>query len=263
MARTFGWTLTASLLLITQAAALAARAEISHTASTSVTIRIWDRAELGSEVWKRARAVAEGVFKPAGIELLWVSCAIDDTSESLACSSPTGTNNISLRIYRRTKPDFRMKSRSRGGSSLLLAPEGGRGIIHVFSDRITEVSQIHKVPLGLVLGITVAHEVGHLLLPHQPHALAGIMRAELNSKDWRLAAQGQLGFTDGQMEMISTGVLARNSKLLCNWLTTSLGFQTPQYFSELLPKAGTHIVPSLVPDPDSLAAGTNLRKFVL
>jgi hypothetical protein len=152
-----------------------------------------------------------------------LQCAVDDTSESLACSSPTGPNDISLRIYRRTKADFKIKAHSTGGTSLLLSPEGGKGIIHVFFDRVTEVSQIHRVPLALVLGITVAHEIGHLLLPRQPHALAGIMRAKLDSKDWRLAAQGSLGFADRQMQIISAGVEARSLKPLCDRLTIWLG----------------------------------------
>ena len=105
---------------------------------------------------------------------------------------------------------------------MLLNPEGGKGIIHIFFDRITEVSASHKVPLDLVLGVTVAHEMGHLMLPHQVHTLAGIMRAQLNSSDWRLAAQGSLGFTDGQKQIIAAGVQARGGKAMCSWPATPL-----------------------------------------
>ena len=88
----------------------------------------------------------------------------------------------------------------------------GRHCSHVFSDRLTEVSRCQRVPLELVLGITTAHEIGHLLLPGQPHALAGVMRAELNAKDWSLAAQAGLGFTDGQKKIILAGVEARTAQ---------------------------------------------------
>jgi hypothetical protein len=214
MRRKLGNTLIVSFLLMTCIPALAAIAEASNNVSGDVKVRIWDRARLGSEAWGHAKAAIDGVFNPIGIKLIWLHCAIDDTPENLACSSPTGSNDISLRIYRRTKADFKIKGHSTGGFSLLLSPEGGQGIIHVFFDRVTEVSQIHRVPLELVLGITVAHEIGHLLLPHQPHALAGIMRAKLDSKDWRLAAQGSLGFADRQMQIISAGVEARSLKPL-------------------------------------------------
>jgi hypothetical protein len=222
MTRTLRHALTATFLLVAPVPALAAPAETNHTSSTQVTIRIWDRAQIGGNIWDHAKKVLERVFIPAGIQLVWSHCTTADTPESLACSAPSGPNDISLRIYQRSKADFKIKGRSRGGTSMLLDPEGGRGIIHVFFDRVTEVSVSHKVPLELVLAVTVAHEIGHLLLPHEVHALSGIMRAELDSNDWWLAAQGSLGFTDGQRQIIAAGVQARSVKAMCNWLTTSL-----------------------------------------
>jgi hypothetical protein len=252
MSRTLTYTLAASFFLISHVSTLAATAETSHTKDNQLTIRIWDLVQADSETWNHTMAAVEGVFRPSGINLIWLHCAVDDTPENLACSSPTGPNDISLRIYRRTKADFKIKSHSKGGFSLLLSPEGGKGIIHVFFDRMTEVSQSHKVPLELVLGITVAHEIGHLLLPHQPHALAGIMRAELDSADWRLAAQGWLGFTDGQKEIITAGLQARSLKVVQKWLTTSLGFQVSQDLSETSQGVGNHTDPSLLPDPSAV-----------
>lgn len=212
MNRTLGYTLAASLFLISHVSTLAATAETSHTIDTQVTIRIWDLVQANRDTWNHTMAVVDGVFRPSGINLIWLHCAVSDTPENLACSSPSGPNDISLRIYRRTKADFKIKSHAKGGFSLLLSPEGGRGIIHVFFDRMIEVSQCHKVPLELVMGIAVAHEIGHLLLPRQPHALAGIMRAELDSADWRLATQGWLGFTDGQNEIMTAGLQTRSLK---------------------------------------------------
>jgi hypothetical protein len=205
-----GCILTANLLLMSLVPALATTVETSRTTKARVTIQVWDRVQLGGETWNRAAAVVDGVFKPVGIQLIWLHCVVGETPKNLACSSPTGSNDISLRIYQRVKADFKIKGHARGGTSLLLSPEGGNGIIHVFSDRVMEVSQLYKLSPELVLGITVAHEIGHLLLPHQPHSLAGIMRASLNSKDWRAAAQGLLGFVDSQRQTILAGVEARS-----------------------------------------------------
>jgi hypothetical protein len=205
MTGTLGCALTTSVALMAPFPVAAAPGETNHPASAQVTIRIWDRAQIGGNIWDHAKTAIEGVFIPAGIQLVWSHCTMDDTPESLACSAPSGPNNISPRIYHRTKADFKIKGRSRGGTSMLLDPEGGKGIIHVFFDRLTEVSANHKIPLELALGVTVAHEIGHLLLPREVHALSGIMRAELDSNDWRLAAQGHLGFTDGQRQIIAAG----------------------------------------------------------
>jgi hypothetical protein len=210
MTGTLGCTLAATFLLIVKVSILAETIETKPATNAQLTIRVWDRAQLGSEIWNRATAVVDRVIKPVGIQLIWLHCAVGETPENLACSSPTGSNDISLRVYQRTKADLTIKGRSRGGTSQLLSPEGGKGIIYVFSDRVTEVSQLYKLSPELVLGITVAHEIGHLLLPHQPHSLAGIMRASLNAKDWRLAAQGLLGFVDSQRQTILAGVEARS-----------------------------------------------------
>src|SRR5262245_37249042 len=116
MARTLAYALTASFALMAPFLAPAALGETDHPASAQVTIRIWDRVQIGSNIWNHAKIVIEGVLVPAGIQLVWSHCSMDDTPESLVCSAPTGPNDISLRIYQRSKADFKIKGRSRGGT---------------------------------------------------------------------------------------------------------------------------------------------------
>jgi hypothetical protein len=96
------------------------------------------------------------------------------------------------------------------GMAMPLTPEGGNGILYIFFDRVMEVTTNQGVAPALVLGVAIAHEIGHLLLPGESHALAGIMRGKLEPKDWPLAAQGHLSFTDQQRETITTGLQVRN-----------------------------------------------------
>ena len=190
-----------------------ATARATTNSQDRVTVRIWDLSRIENETMHRAKKVVETVFDPIGIQILWVDCPVGDTSESLSCTAPIGANDISLRIYSRTKADFQVKGHSRGGSSLLLTPDGGKGIVYVFSDRAMEVSRIHKIPVEIVIGITVAHEIGHLMLPGQGHTLAGVMHAKLGANDWRLAAQGQLGFAATERGLIVAGIRARDERM--------------------------------------------------
>ncbi len=255
--RTLGCILTVTLLVARVQLSIATT-ETKPTSQARVTIRIWDRSQMGGEVWNRATAVAEGVFKPVGIQLVWLRCAVGETPESLACSSPTGSNDISLRVYARAKADLRIKGHSRGGTSQLLNPEGGKGIIHVFSDRVAEVSQLYKVSPGLVLGVTVAHEIGHLLLPHQPHSLGGIMRAKLDVKDWRLAGQGSLVFGDSQKQNILAGVVARSTESPvqladCFVVGIDHGLRAPERLAaDMNQKLASNAVVPVLPKKDSL-----------
>ena len=59
----------------------------------------------------------------------------------------------------------------------------------------------------IVLAHAMAHEIGHLLLPYG-HAATGLMRADWDAKDMRLAVHGRLNFTSEQAELIQTRLLA-------------------------------------------------------
>ena len=56
----------------------------------------------------------------------------------------------------------------------------------------------------------MAHELGHMLLGPNAHAVAGIMRTTLLPEDWEKAEQGTLGFTHSQNQQISSWVVQRS-----------------------------------------------------
>src|SRR5262245_15798428 len=52
--------------------------------------------------------------------------------------------------------------------------------VYVFSDRIGPAVDHHAVGRGDALGLVIAHELGHVLLPARDHARTGIMQANYN-----------------------------------------------------------------------------------
>ena len=206
MARTPINLLAAGLLFMIPVPILSGSAEISSTTDSSVqvTVRIWDLVQVGSQTLGRAQAVVEASFEPIGVKLIWLRC------EELGCSAPIGPNDISLRIFQRNRKNLRKMRHSTMGMAVPRTTERGKGIAYVFFDRVMEVTRNQGVAPELALGVAIAHEMGHLLLPGHPHALVGIMRGDLKPKDWRLAAQGQLSFTDKQRDIIADGLRARN-----------------------------------------------------
>jgi hypothetical protein len=60
------------------------------------------------------------------------------------------------------------------------------------------------------LGYVIAHELGHMMLVANAHALVGIMRATLLPEDWEKAEQGTLGFTHSQNQQIRMWIDQRN-----------------------------------------------------
>jgi hypothetical protein len=60
------------------------------------------------------------------------------------------------------------------------------------------------------LGYIMAHELGHILLGPNAHAIVGIMRGTLLPEDWEKAAQRTLGFTRSQKQQIRMWIAQRS-----------------------------------------------------
>jgi hypothetical protein len=56
--------------------------------------------------------------------------------------------------------------------------------------------------VAVVLGATMAHEIGHLLLPPPSHSASGVMSPRLTCRDLRLASRGELRFTGDEVRAI-------------------------------------------------------------
>jgi hypothetical protein len=79
----------------------------------------------------------------------------------------------------------------------------------LYLDRILDFAQLMGLDAEIVLGHTMAHEIGHLLLGSKNHASQGIMRPTWGARDIHLAKTGVLGFTDAQAERMQAQVAAR------------------------------------------------------
>lgn len=60
-----------------------------------------------------------------------------------------------------------------------------------------------------VLGATITHEIGHLLLGRNSHARDGIMSPRFTRRHLHDADRGSLFFTDAQVVLLQAGVLER------------------------------------------------------
>jgi hypothetical protein len=70
----------------------------------------------------------------------------------------------------------------------------GSPAAYVFYRRAVEQADRHGVPCAAVLAATMAHEIGHLLLPSTHHAAVGLMRASWDVEEFVSAARGELRF---------------------------------------------------------------------
>jgi hypothetical protein len=93
----------------------------------------------------------------------------------------------------------------RGRFIMGIAPETRKAraiIAFAFYDRI----QLYSTELGLdasqMLGHVMAHELGHLLLPHGAHSLTGVMRGAWDRTQAKQATLGLLTFAPAEAALI-------------------------------------------------------------
>jgi hypothetical protein len=70
-------------------------------------------------------------------------------------------------------------------------------------DRILKLHRRGKASEARILGVVAAHELGHLLLGSDAHSSIGIMRPQLQEKDFSAAEPGATTFSLQQRRRIS------------------------------------------------------------
>ena len=146
-------------------AGVAAGQDVAH--GRTIVLRVHDYACLDPDDLAAAQARAAAIFESAGIRLLWVR-----TGER----HPAGTVYRPLTIVLLSKQMGEKKIAADGVRDGVLGQAlNATGRAYVFTHRVARVSANYARPVGHVLGTVLAHEIGHLVLPHGGHAKSGIM----------------------------------------------------------------------------------------
>ncbi len=173
-----------------------------------LVVRVYDAGPRPPSMVQRALREAAQIVREGSIEVIWEPCA---RSNPARCDRPLPSTELALRLvsmpvnasYRGTLPL---------GNSLI-APGVQHGTLAtVYVDRVEWLAAQSGADIAVLLGRTVAHEIGHLLIGTNHHATGGLMRArwsreELqrnNPADWRFTA-------DDGVEM-RRGMLARSGQ---------------------------------------------------
>jgi hypothetical protein len=80
----------------------------------------------------------------------------------------------------------------------------GTPVAYVFYRRTAEQADHYGVPRPSLVASTMAHEIGHLLLPEREHAATGLMRGCWDSDEFFSAARGALHFLPDEAAAIRT-----------------------------------------------------------
>ena len=161
-----------------------------------ITVRVWDQGDFDAGVLGAAEMVVDHIFAKAHVTVSWRHCTPSGVEHDSECLEPQGPDEASVRVIdRRTAENARESLLA--GRAVRSSVWEGSGLVYVYRDRIEAVSQKADIPVSVILGTVITHEIGHLLLP-RGHSALGIMRGEVDLRGWTLAQQGNLLFTAEQ-----------------------------------------------------------------
>ena len=90
------------------------------------------------------------------------------------------------------------------------ANSSGR-LAYIFYDRVHPLAEKHQISVASLLGVAIAHEIGHLLLPYGSHSPSGLMKGKWDNQQFLLARARLLQFTAQQAELIRAHLMDTQS----------------------------------------------------
>ena len=169
------------------------------------TITYWCVAGLRSlDRFFHAEVTHDGVFRQAGLKTVWVECPVapEEASRSSSCPKDANPRDLVLKII----PQF--NSKREGFSDSLFGFAAGFQV-SVISERVEDIARASDCLPSQILGLMIAHEIGHALLGPHSHSPKGIMRPLWGENDFREATRHSLGFEDKQVAQIRLSLSMR------------------------------------------------------
>jgi len=179
-----------------------------------IKIRIHDYAQVKPSVLLSATKAASDILREAGVDTVWVECPVGQTLfPDSVCTNPMTPLDLVLNLLPRSRAQyFRLQDETLGVAMVAGGQDFGF-FASVFYDSVKAYAGHHKLRLPQLLGHTIVHEIGHLLLG-AAHSANGVMRACWSGKELLAAEQGKLSFSFSEKNQLQTTLTARRQATL-------------------------------------------------
>jgi hypothetical protein len=178
--------LRSSSIVVLVAAGSFGAATSAHAADAAVglhvAVAICEARNMPPDMVASAERIAGDVYRAIGVAIEWsdAGCATDEHSLTV--------NMIPRHASRLDVTDV-----------TLGFAEPGTSVATILYDRVAAFARRFHVKPEVLLGYTIAHEIGHLLLPPNSHSPQGVMRSAINLQE---ASEQRLRFTKEQGRLI-------------------------------------------------------------
>jgi hypothetical protein len=177
--------------------------------AATIIIRTFNNVGVPPADLAAAREHAEAILQEAGLNTVWADCWVGKREAANAparCQEPVG-GDIVLRLQKTNGSDgSRFVSM---GFSLVGIDGAAPFLATVYVDRAQSVGRGAGIDTRRVLGLAIAHEIGHVLLNSNSHAPTGLMRADWSRHELRRKDAAAWTFADMDAERIRSAALER------------------------------------------------------
>jgi hypothetical protein len=176
-----------------------------------IEVHLYNDVGVPNEEVSAAQQVASRVFQNVGIALQWSDCTVR-LSISGSAFSPCGSlGSLGVAVYLvgPLEAHFKWVGQQALGYSVIPNTHAQATMAFVSYPRIRRLSLSTSFGAAGLLGLAVAHEIGHLLFGSQDHANQGLMRSTWRLKDLQAKAWDEFEFTRDQSKRLRAAVRER------------------------------------------------------
>jgi hypothetical protein len=197
---------TACLLFVTAVRLPAAALEI--------TLHLYDYAGMQPASILEAQRATGATFRLAGIDIQWRNWPAR-VAGLPGGTGPDDVNDVNHFVVM-VLPERMSRKMATGplefGEAVVSQQGGFPTHAYIFLDRVKDFATGEQAPWSGLLGMMIAHEVGHLLLGNNSHFPAGVMRAQWRTSEVKQALMGALTFTSRQAEQMRGDIRRRKQR---------------------------------------------------
>lgn len=190
------------LFALTTCALIGSTTSAGVVENSSLDIAVYNDARVPWDVVAQSEERARMIFSHAGFELIWTNRYQDSDQASPQLSKTGRPNPLVLRII----PHAASSTNNITFGVSFLGANGTGRYSDIFWSRVLELHAQSNLDTAGILGSVMAHEIGHLLLGSDAHAVSGIMRARWESVELHQIAMGTLLFLPCQEQRMRVRV---------------------------------------------------------
>jgi len=178
-----------------------------------IRIRTYNYAGIAEGQLSAGQKIADRVLEKAGVHTIWQDCPVRTDRKQSTPRCDDDLSKLILYVYLVERLERTLPSVPRNALGFSIIPEENEGatMAYVGYPRVRALASSISFRAEELLGLVMAHEVGHVLLGTNAHSNQGIMRAawrrrHLDARDWE-----EFEFTQVQTKQLRAAVLFRMS----------------------------------------------------